>query len=184
METISNSPTKCVERNKVEDCHEFLRAYTDIFTKNIYATKDFTYNNLKNMINKDKLAIVSGDKDSCVVIMTREDYNDTLEVMLNDGISKSIYARTENTTLRDLKLFEDFLHRNFKDEYDKYEERRPACHEPGKLCATAKTHEFNLLDNITVDNLNFRPIISQIGTYTYNASRVISQYLKPLCENE
>ena len=42
METISNSPTKCVEGNKVEDFHEFLRAYTDIFTKNIYATKDFT----------------------------------------------------------------------------------------------------------------------------------------------
>ena len=72
METISNSPTKCVEGNKVEDFHEFLRAYTDIFTKNIYATKDFRYNSLKNMINKDKLAMVSGDKDSCVVIMTRE----------------------------------------------------------------------------------------------------------------
>ena len=184
METISNSPTKCVEGNKVEDFHEFLRAYTDIFSKNIYATKDFTYKNLKNMINNDKLAIVSGDKDSCVIIITREDYNDKLEAMLNDGISKSIYARTEDTTLRDLQLFEDFLHRNFKDKYDKYEEMRPACHEPGKLYATAKTQEINLLDDITVDNLNFGPIISQIGTYTPNASRVISQYLKPLCENE
>ena len=36
---------------------------------------------LKNMINNDKLAIVSGDKDSCVVIMTREDYNDKLLVL-------------------------------------------------------------------------------------------------------
>ena len=184
METISNSTIKCVEDNKVEDFHEFLRAYTNIFTKNIYATKDFTCKNLKNMINNDKLAIVSGDKDSCVVIMTREDYNDKLEAMLNDGISKSIYARTEDTTLRDLQLFEGFLHRNFKDKYDKYEEMRPACHEPGKLYATAKAQEINLLDDITVDNLNFGPIISQIGTYTPNASRVISQYLKPLCENE
>ena len=164
METISNSPTKCVEGNKIEDFHEFLRAYTDIFSKNIYATKDFTYKNLKNMINNDKLAIVSGDKDSCVIIITREDYNDKLEAMLNDGISKSIYARTEDTTLRDLQLFEGFLHRNFKDKYDKYEEMRPACHEPGKLYATAKTQEINLLDDITVDNLNFGPIISQIGT--------------------
>ena len=41
-----------------------------------------------------------------------------------------------------------------------------------------------MLDDITVDNLKFRPIISQIGTYTWNTSRVISQYLKPLCENE
>ena len=69
-------------------------------------------------------------------------------------------------------MFQDFLGRNFKD---KYEEMRPASHETGKLYATAKTHKFNLLDDITVDNLKFRPIISQIGTYTYNASRVISQ---------
>ena len=81
METITNSAIKCVEDNKVQDFHEFLRACTNIFTKNIFATKDFTYKNLKNMINNDKLAIQSGDKDSCVVIMTREDYNDQLEAM-------------------------------------------------------------------------------------------------------
>ena len=42
METVSHSSTKYVEDNKVEDFHELLRAYTDIFRKNIYATKDFT----------------------------------------------------------------------------------------------------------------------------------------------
>ena len=61
---------------------------------------------------------------------------------------------------------------------------RPTSHEPGKLYTTVKTHKFNSLDNITVDDLKFHPIISQIGTYTYNASRVISWYLKPLCEDE
>ena len=172
METVSHSAIKYVENNKVQDFYEFLRAYTDIFTRNIYATKDFTYKNLKNMINNDTLAVVLGNKDSCVVIMTREDYN-KLEAMLNDGISKGIYAPTEDTTLRDLKLFQDFLHRNLKDN-----------NEPEKLYATAKTHKFNLLNDITVDNLKIRPIISQIGTYTYNASRIISQYLKPLCKNE
>ena len=40
METVSHSAIKYVENNKVEDFHEFLRAYTDIFTKNIYATKN------------------------------------------------------------------------------------------------------------------------------------------------
>ena len=184
METIANSAIKCAEDNKVQDFHEFLRACTNIFTKNIFATKDFTYKNLKNMINNDKLAIVSGDKDSCVVIMTREDYNDKLEAMLNDGISKGIYAPTEDKTLRDLKLLQHFLCRNFKDKYNKYEEMRPASHEAEKLYATANAYKFNLLDDITADNLKFRPIISQIETYTYNASRVILQYLKPLCENE
>ena len=136
------------------------------------------------MINNDKIAIVSGDKDSCVVIMTREDFNNKLEAMLNDGISKGIYTATEDTTLREFKLFQNFLHRNFKDKYVNYEEMRPASPEPGKLYVTAKTHKFNLLDDITVDNLKRRPIISQLATYTYNASGVISQYLKPLSENE
>ena len=184
METFSHSATKYVEDNKVEDFYEFLRAYNDIYTKNIYATKDFTYKNLKNMINNDKLAVVLCDKDSCFVIMTRKDYNNKLEAMLNDEISKDIYAPTEDAALSNLKLFQDFLRRNFKDKYDKYEEMRAASHEPEKLFATAKTHKFNLLDDIAVDNLKFRPIISQIGTYKYNALRVISQDLKPLCGNE
>ena len=184
METVSHSATKYVEDKKVEDSHEFLRTYTDIFTKNIYATRDFAYKNLKNMINNDELAAIPCDKDSCVAIMTREEYNKKLEAMLNDGIRKGIYVPTEDTTLRDLKLLQDFLRRNFKDKYDKYEEMRPVSHEPGKFYATAKAHKFNSLDAIIVDNLKFRPIIAQIGTYTCNASKVISEYLKPLYENE
>ena len=136
------------------------------------------------MISNDKLAVPSGDKDSCIVIMTREDYSNKLEAMLNDGTSKGIYPPTEDTASRALKLFQDFLWRNFKDKYNKHEEMRPASHEPEKLYATAKTHKLNSLGDITADNLKFRPIISQIETYTYNASRVILQYLKPLCENE
>ena len=38
IETVSHSLTKYLENNKVEDFHDFLRAYTDIFTKNIYVT--------------------------------------------------------------------------------------------------------------------------------------------------
>ena len=67
------------------------------------------------MIDNNKLAVVSGDKESSVVIMTRQDYNNKLETMLSDGISKGIYAPTEDTTLRGLTLFQDFLPRNFKD---------------------------------------------------------------------
>ena len=47
--------------------------------------------------------------------MTREDYNNNLETMLNNRISKGIYAHTEDATLGDFKLFQDFLRRYFKD---------------------------------------------------------------------
>ena len=61
---------------------------------------------------------------------------------------------------------------------------RPVSNQPGHIYATAKTHRFNSLDDINVNNLKFRPVISQIGTYTYNAVKVIAEYLKPLCSNQ
>ena len=36
------------------------------------------------------------------------------------------------------------------------------------------------IDDGNFDNLKFRPIIAQTGTYTYNAAKIISKYLKPL----
>ena len=35
-----------------------------------------------------------------------------------------------------------------------------------------------------VENLKCWPIISQVHTYTYNAAKVIANYLKPVCQNE
>ena len=52
---------------------------------------------------------------------------------------------------------------------------RPVSNQPGRLYTTAKTLKFNLLDEITAENLKFEPIISQVGTYTYNAEGLNSQ---------
>ena len=38
---------------------------------------------------------------------------------------------------------------------------RPVSNQPGRLYATAKTYKFNSLDEITVENLKFQPIISK-----------------------
>ena len=48
----------------------------------------------------------------------------------------------------------------------------------GHLYDTAKTHKITNIDEITIVNLTFRPIIAQTGTYTYNAAQVIAKYLK------
>ena len=61
---------------------------------------------------------------------------------------------------------------------------RPVSNQHRRIYATAKIHKFNSLDEIIVDNLKFRPIISQIGTYTNNAAKVIAEYLKTLCSNQ
>ena len=60
----------------------------------------------------------------------------------------------------------------------------PESNEPAKMYGTAKTHKFDRTDNIEITKLKFCPIIDQTGTYTYKAAKVISQYLKPLCDSE
>ena len=43
-----------VEPDKLEEYHEFLRAYADVFSSNIYNSKNHTYHDLKTLItNKD-----------------------------------------------------------------------------------------------------------------------------------
>ena len=61
---------------------------------------------------------------------------------------------------------------------------QPDSNQLARLYATAKTHKFETLEGITVANLKFRPIIDQTGTFTYNAAKAISDYLRPLCKNE
>ena len=79
FEAASHRVSKSINHDPLEDFHEFLRAYTDIFTKNIYATKDFTYKNLKNSIKEETIAVLSGDKDSNIIIMQKDDYNQELQ---------------------------------------------------------------------------------------------------------
>ena len=111
-------------------------------------------------------------------------YDMQLQNMIDDGIRQVIYSPTVDTTFSDLKKFHDFLSQNFKRKYDRYEDIRPVSNQLGKIYATAKTDKFDSLENIIIENLKFRPIICQIGTYTRNAAKVLSDYLKLLCQNE
>ena len=99
--------------------------------------------------------------------------------MIDARITNGTYVPTTDSTLTDLKKFQDFLRRNFKDK-----DMTPVSNQPGRSYATAKTHKLNSLYEITVENLKFRPIISQVGTYRCNAANLIANYLKPLCQNE
>ena len=146
LEMKAGQASSFVGHTKLEDFHNFLQTYTDIFTKNAHATKHYRYNNLKKLTENKNLVVIS----SCCV-----------------------------------KKFQDSFHRCFKDKFTHYNDMRPASNQTGRLYPTANTHKFSSLDGITVENLRFLPIISQVGTtYTYNAAKFIADYLKPLCQNE
>ena len=75
---------------------------------------DYTYKVLQKLPSDPDLVVLSGDKDSPVVIMQRVDYVNKLETMIDEGIANGKYVLTEDNTLKDLKSFQDFLTRNFK----------------------------------------------------------------------
>ena len=60
----------------------------------------------------------------------------------------------------------------------------PILNQPGRLFATAKTHKFDCINDITLEQLKFRPIIDQTGTYIHNASNVFEKYLRSLSKNK
>ena len=50
MESVADSIKRNINHKNLEHFHEFLHGYTDIFSNNIYATKDYTYHYLRGMI--------------------------------------------------------------------------------------------------------------------------------------
>ena len=46
FETLWHRASERAHHQNLEDFHKFLRAYTDIFTKTIYATKKFTFSKI------------------------------------------------------------------------------------------------------------------------------------------
>ena len=50
FETLTQRTSDSVVAHRLEEYHEFLRGYTDTFTKNVFQTKDYTYHNLKKII--------------------------------------------------------------------------------------------------------------------------------------
>ena len=50
-------------------------------------------------------------------------------------------------------------------------------HQAARFFATAKTHRFENINDITIDNLKLRPIIDQTGTLYYKTRKEIGEYL-------
>ena len=108
-----------------QNFYEFWRSATDTFTQNGYRTKDSTYNLLKPLQRNKDIVLLSGDKDSCVVILDKAYFKQKINKLVNDGISKGVYVIKENdSTLSELKSFQNFVCRNFKTR-GKYKEMRP-----------------------------------------------------------
>ena len=88
MESLAYTASKKVENIQLENFNDFLRGYTDIFSKNVLNSEDFTYKNLKSLKQDENIVIILEDKDSRGVIMDKSDYIQKLEDMIEEGISR------------------------------------------------------------------------------------------------
>ena len=75
MESLAYIASKQVDPSQLENFHEFLHGYADVFSKNFLSSNDETY---KNRIRKNDVVILKCDKDSSVVIMNRSVYLEQL----------------------------------------------------------------------------------------------------------
>ena len=183
MESLATSLDKFVDQSLKEFFHEYLRSSTNVLAKNIYSDKDATFKSLNSLRRNKDIVVLAADKESCTVILNKDDYIKKANDIIEDGIKQMKYIETTDDTCNELKRFQDFLYRHFY-KHEHYEEMRPRSNQPGRFFATAKTHKFESISDITLEQLKLRPIIDQTGTYIYKNSKVVAKYLGPLAKNE
>ena len=101
--------------------------------------------------------------------------------MINKDALEGKYIKTVDNTHRDLKCFQDFLYQSL-NKHEQYENMHPKSDQHGRYFATAKTHEFDSINDVTLDQFKLHPIIA--GTFFYNASKVVAKYLRSISKNK
>ena len=172
-----------IDSSEKENVHRYLRSCTNKFTENIHGAKDNTLKSLRKLKQNDNVVLLHADKESCIIILSKINYVDKVNEIIQDGITKGIYEVATDNTHKDLASFQNFLYRHFKSHPD-YDKMRPSSNQPARFFATAKTHKFDNFKDINIENLKLRPIIDQTGTATYHASKVVANYLRPLTSNK
>ena len=93
-----------------------------------------------------------------MVVLKKSDYVQKVDIMITDRIRDGKYKVANDNTHKDLSNFQSFLYRHFKNN-KYYNDMRPQSNQPARFFESAKTHKFNNIDDITVEDLKLKPII-------------------------
>ena len=176
LRETSQVPSNCWQRLKSRlknVCLSYVYSYDQRTCNNLSKQEKLA---LKELYQKHDLVICKPDKGNGVVILDRSAYLQKMDNILKDQ-SKFKALSTDPTEAREKRL-QRFLY-NLKSSgvlNDAiYNRIRPSGSQPARLYGLPKIHK---------ENTPLRPIVSCIGTYSYELAKYLVTILKPLCDNQ
>jgi GIY-YIG catalytic domain len=124
----------------------------------------------------DELLITQTDKGNKTVVITRETYKQKMEMLLSDTHTYSILSQDPTKNIENKN--NNFINRLFLNkQIDNTEKLRLQCDTsiPPRIYGLTKIHK---------PNIPLRPIVSTIGSSTYNSSKKFSSILRNIADLE
>ena len=135
---------------------------------------------IKNLMNKDDIIIMRQDKGRGVVIIDKNKYTEKCLSMLESDQFKKLSNDPTTTTERKTQNLLRKIKKNLSTKL--YKKLYPTGSRPGQFYGLAKIHK--LKDGQGIEHLPLRPIISNIGTATYEIAKHLAKLLSPLSQSD
>ena len=141
-----------------------------------------TFKSLNASRKKKEIVVLSADKESCIIILKKDDHIKKVSDIIEDEIKQWKFVQNADYTCNELKRFQYFLYLYFfKREH--FQEMRSTSNQL-VFFATVTMHQFEFISDITQQQFKLRPIVDQPGTYIYKASKVVPKYLGRMTKND
>ena len=139
--------------------------------KNEQNLTDNELESLKELRMDRSIVILKADKGNCVVLLRRSDYNNDLEMMLQDE-SKFRLLKEDPTIKRENKLIQHLLKLKKDGDITEqfYKKVRPNGSQPARLYGLPKVHK---------NNHPLRPICSSVNAYNYKLASELASIISP-----
>ena len=178
VEILANATNLDAEQKLVLKT-SFLNAFNGYSKVKVNSNED--KNIIERLYRNDKIVILRQDKGRGVVILNKTDYIKKCEdflhgaefEMLNEDPTSSFQTSVQ-TTLRKMKK---------KLSKSVYSRLYPSASQPGLFFGLAKIHKLREGET-DVKELPLRPVISKIGTTTYQISKHLASLLTPLTKSK
>ena len=183
---------KGIKQENIDSIRSFLknaaisscRDYNDKKHHPNNLTKD-EFNALKQLASNNDIIVQKADKGNAIVLINREVYKSRMKEILSDT-SKFSPISMNNKELQYIKKQEDRIREVIDNLYKsnkilkhQHDKMYPIGSRPGILYGLGKVHK-PLIDG----HPKFRPILSAIGTSTYNLAKFLNPILCEITTNE